>query len=75
MMVTTIAAGRSEEKSQGTFLRWPLRTVGGTLPKHITPATLCAHEAVPALRIARQRPIDPQILHVCVRVIAIAHDC
>ena len=75
MMVTTIAAGRSEEKSQGTFLSWPLRMVGGTLPKHITPTTLCAHEAVPALRIARQRPIDLQICARVVRVDSPAPDC
>eukprot|EP00964_Phaeocystis_antarctica_P041960 scaffold24026_cov39-Phaeocystis_antarctica.AAC.2 len=42
--------------------------IGGTLPKHTVPAISCAHEFVPALRIARQRSIDPQILHVFVRV-------
>ena len=57
-----------EEKRQETFLSCPLRTVGGTLPKHTIPAIPFAHEVVPALRIARQRPTDPQILHVFVRV-------
>ena len=75
-MVMTGAAGRApEEQRQETFLSCPLRTVGGTLPEHTVPAVPCAHEVVPALRIARQRPTDPQILHVCVRVIAIAPDC
>ena len=38
--------------------------------------SVCTQElAGPQIRIARQRPIDPQILHACVRVIAIAPDC
>jgi len=71
----TGSLGAPEEQRQETFLSCPLRTVGGTLPKHTVPAISCAHEFVPALRIARQRSIDPQILHVFVRVESPVPDC
>ena len=47
--------GKGLKKSQENLLSYPPTTIGGALPKHIAPTTLCAKEAVPALRIARQR--------------------